>query len=107
MDYKQKINFFFDQTGLTQQEFGDIIGFTQVVVSRHLRSKKPNLPFLLAISKHFKIDFNYLLNDKKLESSVVNEDEPHYKKPPLTLLKEIENRMNALKNWHNSDTNNK
>lgn len=100
MSYNEKINFLFDQTGLTQEEFGELIGMSQVMVSRYLKSNKPNLNFLIAISKHYAVDYNYLLNDKVSTIDKVEESENFYEKPPLTLIREIKDRVKILEDWH-------
>lgn len=104
MDYNKKINFYFKRTGLTQEELGEKLGYSQVMTSRYLSSENPSIKFLLAFNKHYEIDFNFLLKESHLKNSEVNEQSLVYQKTPDVLLNEIENRVDQLKKWHNSAT---
>lgn len=103
MSYFKKINEFFDKTGLTQTEIGERIGYSQVMVGRYLSKNKPNYEFIKAVSKKFDVDWNYIFKDNYL--SVVKEDPTDYStESPQKYLDAIQENLNALNRWHNSDT---
>lgn len=104
MNYYEKINEFFDRTGLTNVQIGEKIGYSQVMVGRYLKSSAPNFQFINAVSKAFpEIDWNYLFKGNR---NMVNEEAGKYEKTPEILIKEIDVRLKMLKKWHESDTNN-
>jgi transcriptional regulator with XRE-family HTH domain len=102
MNYFKKINEYFNKTGLTQTEIGEMIGYSQVMVGRYLSKNKPNYEFITAVSKKFDIDWNYIFKENYVVS--VNEPEETYEKSPKKYLDSIQKNLNALNEWHDSDT---
>ncbi len=102
MKYHQKLQDYFKSKGLKQVDVAKRIGYTKNMVSKYLKTNKPNYQFIIAVQKEFPdIDWNYLFKDAK---DVVEEDALEYHKNPNQLLNEIEERVFLLKEWHKKDT---
>jgi transcriptional regulator with XRE-family HTH domain len=105
MDYYKKMTVFFDRKGLTQEEIGEKIGYSQVMVGRYLKSSAPNFQFIIAVSKAFpEIDWNYMFKNNNSVSELINKPQEAYVNLPKLLLEEIDVRLQQLKKWHVSDT---
>lgn len=102
MSYHKKLQQFFKDKGLTQVEISRRVPYSQVMISRYLSKNAPNLEFIKNIEKAFPdIDWNYLFKDN---ASFVEEPSDSYLKSPEKLLEEIQINVNLLKDWHDSDT---
>ncbi|MDN3665587.1 helix-turn-helix domain-containing protein [Algibacter miyuki] len=98
---------FFERKGLTQIEIGEKIGYSQVMVGRYLKSNAPNFQFITAVSKAFPdIDWNYMFKTDSSVNHLVRESNEADGDSPQILIKEIDVRLQKLKKWHESDTNN-
>jgi transcriptional regulator with XRE-family HTH domain len=103
MTFQEKLTKFFKDKKITNVEVAEATGYSPTMIGRYLAKLDPNYKFMMALNVCYELDWNYLLKDNDL----VNEDGAPYLKSPEILLKEIENRVNQLKEWHKNDTQNK
>jgi len=107
MNYFEKMSSYFERKGLTQAEIGEKIGYSQVMVGRYLKSNAPNFQFITAVSKAFPdIDWNYMFKTDNSVKHLIQETDESDGESPEILINEIDVRLQKLKKWHESDTNN-
>lgn len=103
----QNIKYLVEEKSLGQQEFGDLFGLSQAVISNYKLGKAtPKLDTIIDIASHFELDLNvFIMGD--LRQNIVSEPYLSYKnengKAQIEALKktinELENRI-ELKDQH-------
>lgn len=102
MNYHKKLKEFFVNKGLLNKDVAKAINYSEVMVSRYLKSSAPNFEFIKVVTRAYPdIDWNYIFKDDFI---LLNEDGEVYGDAPEVLLKEIDVRVKKLQKWHNSDT---
>ncbi|WP_271406604.1 helix-turn-helix domain-containing protein [Tenacibaculum soleae] len=102
MGYHQKLQDYFKSKGLKQVDVAKRIGYTKNMISKYLKTNKPNYQFIIAVQEEFPdIDWNYLFKEK----NTVENNSLEHKKNATQLINEIEERVVLLKEWHKKDTN--
>jgi len=96
MEFHEKLKQYLKTTGFSQKEVAKKIGYSDSMMSRYLKSNKPNYEFLNALIKVFPdIDLNYLFKDDT-EEHLAEGIGPHTK-DEVVLIDEIELRLHFLK----------
>lgn len=105
MGFHKKIKEYFEKQNISNRQIAEVIGYSDVMTGRYLKSSKPNYEFILALKKAYPdIDLNYLFEDDE-GNSILNEDGSNYKNPEVIIdkidyqLKEL--RRVLAQNSHN------
>lgn len=102
MGFSKKIKKYFKEQGITQRKVGQIMNWSELSVSRAMKSDDLSITFIEKLIEYFpEIDLNYLLKNNKEEGGLSGVNEPKEKYGTLTeegkLITEIEEKLNKLR----------
>lgn len=102
MSFSKKIKKHFKERGITQRKVGEIMNWSELSVSRAMKSDAVSITFLEKLIEYFpEIDLNYLLKDNKEDLSISEMNEPSEQYGILSeegkLINEIEEKLEKLK----------
>ena len=64
-DFKEKLKSLRAEKGLTRAQLAKLLGITPSAIGMYERGERlPNMEVMKEISKYFKVDYNYLLDDE-------------------------------------------
>ncbi len=96
MRFHEKLTEFFEARKISNKEVAKRINYSEVMISRYLKSSKPNYELISALINEFpEIDLNYLFKENDI--SKLEEESTIYSKNELILIDEIELRLHTLK----------
>src|SRR5690606_1105438 len=98
----KKIKALLKEQGISITDFAEEIGENRSLVTSYLNDKlTPSVKFLYKVIAYFpELDLNYLFRDV----SALGEETPFYEKSPQRLIKEIEERLDGLKQQLGEDS---
>lgn len=96
MEIHKKLREYFENKGISNREISKNIGYSEVMVSRYLKSNKPNYDFLKALKTTYTdLDLNNLFLEEN-KTLILLEDDDYYGRGE-TLIEKIEADLNKLK----------
>ncbi|MEP6932237.1 MAG: helix-turn-helix transcriptional regulator [Flavobacterium sp.] len=97
--YNEKLARFFKEKNLKQKEVGRILGFSGAMIGRYLHGTANIGPrFLISLSKNFpEVDLNDIFATQNVNPNALLEPNEKYHATVLTHIREIENRIQKIK----------